>query len=93
MEIKRKNKGNLSIDIRKDKDDLFYLDLERLTYLAYSSQNNHSKDSTIGDEKAFMSIHNALMHTSRLTQDAKDRLSVIYANIKAKIKNLLSSEH
>lgn len=38
-----------------------------------------------------MPIRNALMHTSRLTQDAKDRLSVIYTNIKSKIKNLLSS--
>ena len=91
MEIKRKNKSNLSIDIRQDNDDLFYLDLERLTYLAYLSQNNYAEDSGICDEKAFMSIRNALMHTSRLTQDAKDRLSVIYTNIKSKIKNLLSS--
>ena len=91
MEIKRKNKGNLSIDIRQDNDDLFYLDLERLTYLAYLSQNNHAEDSDICDEKAFMPIRNALMHTSRLTQDAKDRLSVIYTNIKSKIKNLLSN--
>ncbi len=91
MEIKRKNKSNLSIDIRQDNDDLFYLDLERLTYLAYLSQNNYTEDSGICDEKAFMPIRNALMHTSRLTQDAKDRLSVIYTNIKSKIKNLLSS--
>lgn len=91
MEIKRKNKSNLSIDIRQDNDDLFYLDLERLTYLAYLSQNNYAEDSGICDEKAFMPIRNALMHTSRLTQDAKDRLSVIYTNIKSKIKNLLSS--
>jgi len=91
MEIKRKNKSNLSIDIRQDNDDLFYLDLERLTYLAYLSQNNYTEDSGICDEKAFMPIRNALMHTSRLTQDAKDRLSVIYTNIKSKIKNILSS--
>jgi len=91
MEIKRKSKSNLSIDIRQDNDDLFYLDLERLTYLAYLSQNNYAEDSGICDEKAFMPIRNALMHTSRLTQDAKDRLSVIYTNIKSKIKNLLSS--
>lgn len=91
MEIKRKNKSNLSIDIRQDNDDLFYLDLERLTYLAYLSQNNYAEDSGICDEKAFMPIRNALMYTSRLTQDAKDRLSVIYTNIKSKIKNLLSS--
>jgi hypothetical protein len=31
------------------------------------------------------------MHTSRLTLDAKSRLTTVYANIKAKIKNLLSN--
>lgn len=91
MEIKRKNKSNLSIDIRQDNDDLFYLDLERLAYLAYLSQNNYTEDSGICDEKVFMPIRNALMHTSRLTLDAKSRLTTVYANIKAKIKNLLSS--
>ena len=91
MEIKRKNKGNLSIDIRQDSDDLFYLDLERLANVAYSSYNNRQGGSIMDDAKAFMPIRNALMHTSRLTQDAKIRLTTVYDNIKVKIKKLLSS--
>jgi len=85
-----KTKGNLAIDIRENNDDLFYLDLEGLASVADPPRNGY-QGSILNDEKTFTPIRNALMHTSRLTQDAKCRLTTVYANIKAKIKNLLSS--
>ena len=88
-EAKGKKKANLSIDIRQNNDDLFYLDFKQLVHLAYLLRNNHQGDSIMNAEKVFMPIRNALMHTSRLTQDAKDRLTTVYANIKTNIKELL----
>ena len=91
IETKGKKKANLSIGIRQNNDDLFYLDFKQLVHLAYLLRNNHQGGSVMDAEKAFMPIRNALMHTSRLTQDAKCRLTTVYADIKVKIKNLLSS--
>ena len=85
-----KIKGNLAIDIRENNDDLFYLDLEGLASIADPPRNGY-QGSILNDEKTFTPLRNALMHTSRLTQDAKSRLTTVYDNIKAKIKNLLSS--
>ncbi|MDO4684645.1 MAG: ATP-binding protein [Candidatus Saccharibacteria bacterium] len=85
-----KIKGNLAIDIRENNDDLFYLDLEGLASIADPPRNGY-QGSILNDEKTFTPIRNALMHTSRLTQDAKSRLTTVYDNIKAKIRNLLSN--
>lgn len=85
-----KIKGNLAIDIRESNDDLFYLDLEGLASIADPPRNGY-QGSILNDEKTFTPIRNALIHTSRLTLDAKSRLTTVYANIKAKIKNLLSN--
>lgn len=91
-EKKDKRIGNIAIDIRSRDDDLFYLDLAHLASVADPSRSGDGyPDYLTNDEKAFTPIRNAVMHTSRLTQDAKSRLTTVYDNIKAKIKNLLSS--
>ena len=91
-EKKDKRIGNIAIDIRSRDEDLFYLDLAHLASVADPSRSGDGyPDYLTNDEKAFTPIRNAIMHTSRLTQDAKDRLTTVYANIKVKIKNLLSS--
>lgn len=91
-EKKDKRIGNIAIDIRSRDEDLFYLDLAHLASVADPSRSGDGyPDYLTNDEKAFTPIRNAIMHTSRLTQDAKNRLTTVYANIKVKIKNLLSS--
>ena len=91
-EKKDKRIGNIAINIRSRDEDLFYLDLAHLASVADPSRSGDGyPDYLTNDEKAFTPIRNAIMHTSRLTQDAKDRLTTVYANIKVKIKNLLSS--
>lgn len=90
-EKKDKRIGNIAIDIRSRDEDLFYLDLAHLASVADPSRSGDGyPDYLTNDEKAFTPIRNAVMHTSRLTQDAKDRLTTVYANIRAKIRNLLS---
>ena len=87
-----KRNGNIAIDIRSKDDDLFYLDLAHLASIADPSRSGDGyPDHLANDEKAFTPIRNAVMHTSRLTQDAKDRLTAVYVNIREKIKKLLST--
>ncbi len=91
-ETEDKRNGNIAIDIRSENDDLFYLDLAHLAALADPPRSGDGyPDYLANDEKAFTPIRNAVMHTSRLTQDAKDRLRAVYVNIKEKIKKLLST--
>ncbi|RYC75482.1 hypothetical protein [Candidatus Nanoperiomorbus periodonticus] len=87
-----KRNGNIAIDIRSENDDLFYLDLAHLATLADPPRSGDGyPDYLANDEKAFTPIRNAVMHTSRLTQKAKDKLTTVYYNIEKKIKNLLST--
>lgn len=91
-ETKDKRNGNIAIDIRSENDDLFYLDLAHLAALADPPRSGDGyPDHLANDEKAFTPIRNAVMHTSRLTQKAKDKLTTVYYNIEKKIKNLLST--
>lgn len=85
-----KRRGNLSINIRQLNDDLFFLDMEHLVKLA-DTQNGYP-DSLLTDEKQFTPIRNAVMHTSRLTDEAKRKLTTVYENIKARIRTLLSGD-
>lgn len=92
IEVKGKRKGGLSIEIRHSNDDLFYLDMERLAGVADPPKpGDGHPDRLHSDEKQFTPIRNAVMHTARLTEDAKHRLRAVYENIKARIKALLSS--
>jgi hypothetical protein len=89
---KKENKGkqtaNLSIDIRQSNDDLFYLDMEHLVRLADKQEGYPI--CLLTDEKQFTPIRNAVMHTARLTDEAKRKLTSVYDNIKGRIRRLLS---
>lgn len=90
-ESELKKRRNLTIEIRRDNDDLLYLGLKDLASIADPYKNKDKFSShLINDAKILTPIRNAVMHTSALTQDAKNKLEIIYDNIKAKIKNLLS---
>lgn len=85
-----KRTGNLSIDIRLDEDDLYYLDIEHLAKIAQPPvPGDGHPDRLVNDEKQFTPIRNAVMHTSLLTPEAKTKLRTVRDNIKAKIKKLL----
>lgn len=83
-----KRKGNLSIEIRQLSDDLFFLGMEHLVGLA-DTQDGYP-DSLLTDEKQFTPIRNAIMHTARLTDEAKLKLTSVYDNIKGRVKTLLA---
>ena len=86
-EVERKREGNINIDIRRNNDDLSYLDM---SYLVRSADTTGTQNTLHNDAKEFRPIRNAVMHTALLTDAAKRKLTTIYENIKARVKTLLS---
>ena len=83
------DKANLSIPLRVNENDLSFLDMDGLAYLA-----DNQKDGTpclARDADNYKPMRDALMHTSRLTDLAKSRLNSVYENIKNRINILLKN--
>lgn len=85
----KKNKANLSIQIRHDGNDLSYCGMEQLAYVADSEKDKQKKSTLLRDCIEYTPIRDAVAHTSRLTDVAKKRLNSCFENIKARIKTLL----
>lgn len=87
---KTKQDANIFFEIRSDNDDLFYCDMDDLAYLSTKPEDRSKPVSFTRDAKEYKPIRDALCHTSRLTTDAKSKLTSAYGNIKAKISQLLA---
>lgn len=85
----KKNKANLSIQIRHDSNDLSYCGMEQLAYVADTEKDKQKKSTLLRDCIEYTPIRDAVAHTSRLTDVAKRRLNSCFENIKARIKTLL----
>ena len=71
-------------------DDLSYCDMGFLANLAADPTDKTQNISFIRDAKEYSPIRDALCHTSRLTQAAKNKLNTTYENIKSRIIQLLN---
>jgi len=90
VETESKNKGNISIDIRRASDDLSYLSMNYLAYLV--DKKDPVKEACLArDANEYKPIRDALAHTALLTEVAKGKLTSVYENIKGRVKTLLSS--
>jgi len=88
-EMNNKNKGNISIEIRRGGDDLSYLSMGELAnFVDKLDKNKHASLSRDADE--FKPIRDALAHTALLTDEAKKKLATVRENIKGRVKTLLS---
>lgn len=85
-----RQQANINFDIREDKSDLSYLDMDTLASLADTEKDKIKKASLLRDATEYKPIRDALAHTSRLTAVAKNRLSITFENIKARIVVLLN---
>ena len=85
----KKEKANLSIQIRQDLHDLSYCGMENLASIADFEKDKQAKSTLLRDCMEYTPIRDAVAHTSRLTDVAKLRLNACFENIKARIKNLL----
>lgn len=89
-EVESKNKANISIDIRRSISDLYYLSMDDLANLVEKvdplKQAGLPRDAT-----EYKPMRDAVAHTALLTDLAKQRLTSVYENIKARIRTLLSN--
>jgi hypothetical protein len=89
VETDSKNKGNISINIRKSSSDLSYLSMNDLSYLV--DKRDPNREACLArDANEYKPIRDALAHTALLTDVAKRRLTSVYENIKGRIKTLLT---
>jgi hypothetical protein len=88
-EAGNKNRGNISIKIRKRKTKLSYLSMDDLANLIDKKDIN--KEACLArDASQYRPIRDALAHTALLTDEAKSKLTAVYSNIKWRICALLA---
>lgn len=90
-EQNRKNEAGIGFDIRKNSDDLSYLDLDKLAHCAEGANPGNNNPSLHKDAISFKPVRNAVGHTGLLTQVAKNHLNVTFENIRARVKYLLKN--
>jgi len=85
-----KNRANISIDIRRSSSDLSYLSMDDLANLV--DKVDTSREAGLSrDAMEYKPMRDAIAHTALLTDLAKQRLTTVYENIKARIRILLSN--
>ena len=93
-ENKSVERGGLSIQLRSRVTDPYYLEMEQLVRLADpDGGGSHENAGLRRDEKRFTPLRNAVMHTSRLTMEAKIELNSVFNNIRARVAKLLDRQN
>ncbi len=90
-EVENKNKGNISIDIRRNQNELSYLSMDDLANLVDKPKDRQKDAALVRDATEFKPMRDAVAHTALLTDAAKGRLRTVRENIKGRIKTLLTS--
>lgn len=84
-----KDRGNISIEIRKVNCDLNYLSMSHLANMI--DKKDLVSDACLSrDANEYKPMRDAVAHTSLLSPEAKLKLTSVYDNIKGRIKTLLS---
>ena len=91
-EVLSKNKGNISIDIRRGGGDLSYLSMDDLANLVDKPVDKNKEAALARDAAEFKPIRDAMAHTALLTDEAKRKLATVRENIKARVKKLLTAD-
>jgi hypothetical protein len=92
-ETESKNKGNISITIRKNGGDLSYLSMDGLAYLVDKHDANKPPAPSLArDANEYKPMRDSLAHTALLTDAAKKKLTSVYENIKGRLITLLSGK-
>jgi hypothetical protein len=90
-EEESKGKGNISIELRKKNTNLSYLSMDGLANLV--DKKDRVREACLArDASQYKPIRDALAHTALLTDEAKSKLTTVYANIRERIRALLASK-
>lgn len=87
-ETDSKTSAGISIDIRRNPTDDCYLDMANLANLIDKPQGRDYEVSLSKKAKEYKPVRDAVMHTSLITNEAKLKLTSVYNDIKARLKNL-----
>jgi len=84
-ERQNKNSGNISIDIRRTDSNIAYLSMDALANMI--DKKDPIKEASLSrDAKEYKPMRDAVAHTALLTDGAKGRLTMVYENIKGRIR-------
>jgi hypothetical protein len=90
-ETSNKNRGNVSIPIRKTPIDTSYLAMDALANLV--DKRDPIREACLArDANEYKPIRDAIAHTALLTDEAKARLTTVSNNIKERIRTLLAKK-
>lgn len=91
QETTNKNKGNISIPIRKSPVDTSYLSMDHLANLV--DKRDPVKEACLArDANEYKPIRDAIAHTALLTDPAKKKLNTVFENIKERVRTLLAGK-
>ena len=90
-EKENKNKGiaNISYEIRKSKDDIYYLDMKYLSNFIDKALDKNKDPALSRSSDIYKPVRDAVGHTSIITSTAKRQLSIELENIKARVMKLM----
>lgn len=82
--------ANINFDVRKDSDDLSYLDMDKLAICAEGSKSTSGKMTPLYQNAlSFKPVRNAVGHTGVLTDNAKKHLTLTLENLKGRLRKIL----
>ncbi|MDR2546344.1 MAG: ATP-binding protein [Lachnospiraceae bacterium] len=84
-----KDVANISYDIRKENEDIYYLDMDNLSNLVDKPTDRTKNAGVARDAVVYKPLRNAVGHTSVLTDNAKQQLNTVFNNIKARLQQKL----
>lgn len=87
-EALNKQRGNISIEIRRKNKELSYLSMDGLANLV-DKKDKIQHASLARDASEYKPVRDALAHTALLSDLAKKKLTTVYENIKGRLKSLL----
>jgi hypothetical protein len=84
--------ANINFDVRKDGDDLSYLDMDKLAVCAEGAKSKSGKTTPlVQNALSFKPVRNAVGHTGVLTDNAKTHLTLTLENLKGRLRKLLNA--
>jgi len=90
QEEESKNKGNISIEIRRKPNDLSYLDMAVLANTIDKGDPN-KQAGLFRDAKEYKPMRDAMSHTAVLSDLGKAKLTGVYENLKARLRKLFDT--
>lgn len=85
-----KERGNVSIELRKSNTNLSYLAMDDLANLV--DKRDKTKEACLARDAAeYKPSRDAMAHTALLTDEAKTKLTTVYENIKGRLRTLFSA--